>query len=143
MSTLPHELEQQLLADAGFRCGYCLIDERLTGIPLSIEHLLPESRGGTTERTNLWRSCRPCNEFKGAKVEALDPLSQEMVPLFNPRLQPWQDHFSWDETGILIVGRTTVGRATIDALQLNRSLALSARRRWVAVGWHPPDLSNR
>ena len=38
-----------------------------------------------------------------------------------------------------IVGITAVGRATVQALKLNRSTLVAARRRWVEVGWHPPD----
>ncbi len=79
MSTLSPALEQHIVADAGHRCGSCLLDERLTGIPLSSEHILPESRGGTTTREHLWRSCRPCNEFKRTQIEALDPKTHEMV----------------------------------------------------------------
>jgi 5-methylcytosine-specific restriction endonuclease McrA len=138
MSTLSSALEQQIVADAGHRCGYCLLDERLTGIPLSIEHIIPESRGGTTTRENLWRSCRPCNEFKRTQTEALDPETNEIVPLFNPRAQPWENHFVWSNEGIHIIGITAIGRATIGALQLNRLLLVRARSRWVAVGWHPP-----
>jgi 5-methylcytosine-specific restriction endonuclease McrA len=57
----------QILADAGHRCGYCRTDERLTGSLLSIEHILPIAAGGPTERENLWRSCRECNERKGGR----------------------------------------------------------------------------
>lgn len=50
------ELQAQVLADAGHRCGFCRSDERLSGIALSTEHLLPRAAGGTTVRENLWRS---------------------------------------------------------------------------------------
>ncbi len=79
MSTLSPALNQQIVADTGHRCGYCLLDERLPGIALSIEHMLPESRGGATIRENLWRSCRPCNAFKVTEVGAPDPETGEMV----------------------------------------------------------------
>lgn len=70
---IPAELPAQVLADAGHHCGYCHSDERLTGMALSTEHLLPRAAGGGTVRENLWRSCRACNEQKGAQVHALDP----------------------------------------------------------------------
>jgi hypothetical protein len=133
------ELERQVLADAGHRCGYCRSDEALTGIPLSTEHLLPVAAGGLTVRENLWRSCRPCNEIKGAQMHAEDPETHEVVPLYNPRTQPWNEHFAWSDDGIQIVGLTAIGRATVVALQLNRPLLVSARRRWVLAGWHPPQ----
>jgi hypothetical protein len=133
------ELERQVLADAGHRCGYCRSDEVLTGIPLSTEHLLPIAAGGLTDRENLWRSCRPCNELKGTQTHATDPETHEAVPLYNPRTQPWIEHFMWNDSGTQILGLTPIGRATVVALQLNRPLLVGARRRWVLAGWHPPQ----
>jgi len=63
----------------------------------------------------------------------------EAVSLFNPRIQVWGEHFAWSKDGIRIVGRTACGRATVETLRLNRELAVLARRRWVSVGWHPPN----
>jgi 5-methylcytosine-specific restriction endonuclease McrA len=34
---------------------------------------------------------------------------------------------------------TRCGRATVEALRLNRELAVLTRRRWVSVGWHSPS----
>ena len=137
----PHlstELYNQVVEDAGHRCGYCQSDEILTGIPLSTEHIIPIAAGGKTVRENLWRSCRPCNELKGARTHAEDPETGERVQLFNPRTQQWTEHFRWDEDGSLMIGLTPEGRATVHALQLNRPMLVSARRRWVIAGWHPP-----
>lgn len=133
------QLAAQILADAGHRCGYCRTDERLTGSLLSIEHLLPVAAGGPTERANLWRSCRECNERKGAQLQAADPESGEKVQLYNPRSQLWHDHFRWSDDGLRVVGLTAIGRATVVALDLNRPHQIVARQRWVLVGWHPPS----
>ncbi len=40
--------------------------------------------------------------------------------------------------GVEIIGKTPCGRATVGALQLNRPLALHARRNWIAADLHPP-----
>lgn len=133
------QLAAQVFADAGNRCGYCRTDERLTGSSLSTEHILPVATGGPTTRENLWRSCRECNERKGAQVQGIDPESGDAATLYNPRTQRWGDHFRWSEDGLLIIGVTAVGRATVVALDLNRPLQLVARQRWVLVGWHPPQ----
>lgn len=45
---------------AGDVCRYCGTDEDLT-----IEHLIPRSRGGTDAQSNLGVSCRTCNQDKG------------------------------------------------------------------------------
>jgi hypothetical protein len=87
----------------------------------------------------LWLACRPCNEFKGAQIHAKDPETDETAPLFNPRTQDWHTHFAWGDDKTHIIGLTPTGRATIIALQLNRSLLVKARRRWVMAGWHPPQ----
>mgnify|MGYP001143563498 CR=1 FL=1 len=133
------QLAARVRADAGHRCGYCRSDERITGSLLSIEHILPIVAGGLTERDNLWRSCRECNERKGAQLQATDPESGEVVTLYNPRTQRWRDHFRWSDDGLLIIGLTTIGRATVALLDLNRPHQIVARQRWVLVGWHPPD----
>jgi hypothetical protein len=83
-------------------------------------------------------ACGYCNLHKGERTTARDPLTEELVPLFNPRQQRWSDHFQWVDDGATILGLTPVGRATADALQLNRPLLVEARRLWVMVGWHPP-----
>ncbi len=132
-------LRARVLADAGGRCGYCRSSEEITGTPLEIEHVLPDSLGGLPHRANLWAACRQCNVLKSDRVEAPDPMTGAMATLFNPREQWWGGHFVWVEGGAMIVGQTPTGRATVAALQLNRPLLVRARRRWVGAGWHPPD----
>jgi hypothetical protein len=56
--------------------------------------------------------------------------------LFNPRTQVWAEHFHWD--GEQIVALTAIGRATVDALALNRPLILAIRQEEAARGRHPP-----
>jgi hypothetical protein len=59
--------------------------------------------------------------------------------LFNPRRQRWSRHFNWSADGVMIVGRTVCGRATVAALNLNNLVAITVRQNWVAAGWHPPQ----
>jgi hypothetical protein len=109
---------------------------------LEIEHLLPAARGGTDAEDNLWLSCRSCNSFKGVQTHVRDPVTNRRVRLFNPRRQKWSQHFRWSPDGIQIIGRTACGRATVIALRLNNIFAVTARREWVAAGWHPPQDKN-
>ena len=136
---IPAQLRRQVRKDAGHRCGYCRISELVSATELVIDHIVPESAGGPTTRENLWLVCTRCNQFKGSKTLATDPQTGEDVPLFNPRTQAWTDHFVWSEDGTIISGRTVCGRATVEALHLNRELVVLARRRWISVGWHPPQ----
>ncbi|AGP35333.1 hypothetical protein [Sorangium cellulosum] len=60
------------------------------------------------------------------------------MPLFNPRLHRWSDHFTWSVDATRVEGVTPSGRATVIALRMNRPTIVAARRRWAEVGWHPP-----
>jgi hypothetical protein len=128
-------LRQQL----GPRCGYCRTSSAITGERHTIEHIIPTARGGLSEEDNLWISCRRCNRAKGVQVDAIDPETGRRVPLFNPRSQSWKEHFAWSGDGVLVVGLTSIGRATVAALQMNHPDMVSARRFWSSVGWHPPE----
>jgi hypothetical protein len=100
---------------------------------------VPEAAGGPTIEENLWLACVRCNQFKADRTHAQDPLTGELVALFNPRIQVWKEHFAWSTDGTEIIGLTPCGRATVIALHLNRELAILARRQWVSVGWWPPQ----
>lgn len=106
----------------------------------TVDHIIPEVLGGGSDPANLCLACWDCNLAKGQRVAATDPVSAQLVLLFHPRQQVWRDHFEWVETGLNIAGKTANGRATVDALGLNREALVQARRLWIEVGWHPPDL---
>ena len=135
---VPAALRRQVRADAGARCGYCHSPEAFLGMPLDIEHLVPEAAGGGTVRENLWLACSRCNDFKGDRTAAVDPQTGQQVPLFNPRTQVWTEHFAWSPDGTQILGRTPIGRASVEALRLNNGFIVVARRFWVEAGRWPP-----
>jgi hypothetical protein len=105
---------------------------------MEIDHIIPESLGGPTSRDNLWLACSMCNDHKGNRIAATDPISGEVVRLFDPRRQSWADHFEWNSSGDTILGKTAIGRATVVAVRLNRAEIVEARRSWAIAGWHPP-----
>ncbi len=82
--------------------------------------------------------CHFCNNHKYNRTKARDPVSGEMVALFHPRRDRWTEHFAWDVDGTHILGLTPTGRATVEALQLNREPLVNLRRVLVAAGEHPP-----
>jgi hypothetical protein len=136
-------LRESIAKDAQHRCGYCHTREAISGIPLTIEHIIPESAGGSSKAENLWLACRPCNEFKGTKTHAHDPTTGRRVRLFDPRQQSWRRHFEWSTDGTQVIGKTICGRATVVALRMNHTTIVNARRHWVAAGWHPPRTDDR
>ena len=132
-------LRKQIRAEAGNRCGYCLsLQKYVLGI-LEIDHIIPQAKGGTDDPDNLWLACRLCNSYKGIQTTALDPNTGKTDQLFNPRQQQWTQHFQWSSNGTQIEGKTAIGRATVNALQLNNFIAVTVREQWVQAGWHPPS----
>lgn len=131
-------VRQRVRETALHRCGYCLSPQKYVMGKLEIEHIIPRARDGSDDESNLWLSCSLCNSYKGPQVTVIDPQDGAMVPLFNPRTQIWNEHFLWSPDGILIIGLTPVGRATVEALQLNNEVAVEVRRNWVLAGWHHP-----
>ena len=104
---------------------------------MEVDHVTPEAAGGATDLNNLCLSCVGCNGFKPAFQAAIDPVTGEEAPLFNPRSQLWEAHFVWSEDGTKIGGRTPVGRATIVRLRMNRERGVEARQLCVAAGLAP------
>jgi hypothetical protein len=136
---IPVDVARRVREAARHRCGYCLSPQHLVMARLEIEHIIPRSKGGTDDEANLWLSCPICNGHKSDRTHAIDPDTGMMVPLFNPRLDSWFEHFRWTDDGLRIVGLTPVGRATVAALRLSDDPdALEVRSYWVLAGWHPP-----
>lgn len=135
---LANKLRDRIIRKAGNRCGYCLASQSFFSSRLTIEHIQPFSRGGSSQEGNLWLSCQACNLRKSSKTNGIDPQTGKSVPLFNPCTQNWNKHFQWTHDGATIVGKTAIGRATVAALQMNDALAVAARRLWIAAKKFPP-----
>lgn len=133
------ELRHAIEHEFGFRCSYCLTPQDIIGLRLQIDHIIPEVRGGRTVAENLCLACISCNRAKADSEAALDPVTESIVSLFNPRRQRWHEHFRWSEDGTELIGRTACGRATILTLQMNNARVVGARSLWVQAGWWPPE----
>jgi hypothetical protein len=73
---------------------------------------------------------------KGPNLAGIDPVGGQMVRLFNPRLDRWIEHFQWQ--GVMAIGITEIGRATIAVLKMNDVLDLTARYDMRERGLFPP-----
>ncbi|NTV01466.1 MAG: HNH endonuclease [Chlorobiaceae bacterium] len=73
----------------GFRCQYCGRKD----VPLTIDHVMPKSRGGEDTWENLITACRPCNTSKGNRT----PAEAGMAPLKEPgspsRITFFREHY--------------------------------------------------
>jgi hypothetical protein len=90
----------------------------------------------TLENTCL--ACAHCNGSKGSNVAGYDFETDRLVALFNPRLDGWDDHFSWQ--GPELIGKTAVGRATIDVLRINHPDCIAQRQTLIEAGLFPPEI---
>jgi hypothetical protein len=102
-----------------------------------IDHIVPVVDGGQAVEENLALACVSCSLFKGAQRSAKDPQSGRMTALFNPRRNAWHKHFRWN--GARAKGLTATGRATIEALRMNRREVLMIRQVEMDLGLHPPQ----
>jgi hypothetical protein len=119
-------------------CEYCLSQVDFATQSFSVEHIIPVVWGGTNVLENLALACQGCNSHKHAKRENSDPIGDTAVSLYHPRQQMWDEHFQWSEDFTLIIGITPTGRATVEALKMNRPGVVNLRRVLFALGEHPP-----
>jgi 5-methylcytosine-specific restriction endonuclease McrA len=81
-----------LFARDRYRCQYCgrTAAELRPRESLTRDHLIPMSRGGTNDWTNVVTACSPCNTRKGNRM----PEEIGMHPLSAP-VEPHFVHLSW------------------------------------------------
>ena len=137
--TLTWAQRQIIQERARGRWEYCQSPVGFSTAPFTVEHIHPKSLGGPTTLENLAFACAGCNGHKATKTRALDPETGAAVPLFHPRRQRWENHFKWSEDATLVIGLTPTGRATVEALRLNRPGLVNLRRVMRLAGEHPPQ----
>ncbi len=129
-----------VITRANGRCEYCQSPSLFSTAPYTVEHIIPRAKEGATTIDNLALSCAGCNGHKHTRTEWKDPITKNIVRLFHPRQDNWHKHFIWSEDLLRIVGLTSVGRATIAALKLNRMELINLRYALHAIGKHPPEI---
>ena len=136
---IPVAIRRVVAIRANNYCEYCRCPENIGTQSFTVEHIKPRQAGGETILENLAWSCFGCNSHKHTKTVGFDPEMQLQVSLFNPRQQVWSVHFGWSEDFTLMIGKTSVGRATVEALILNRQSVVNLRRVLVFANLHPPN----
>ena len=137
--TLSATIKAFVAARAQGCCEYCLSQTEYATHPFSIDHIQPLSKGGSDEVENLAYCCQGCNNFKFSKAEAVDPNTDTIVSLYNPRIENWGEHFRWNENFTILIGISPIGRAAILALHLNLESLIKQRAIYRAYGVHPPE----
>jgi hypothetical protein len=118
------------------RCEYCRVRQEDDALfSFHIEHIIARQHGGLDDEANLALACYHCNRHKGPNLAALDPETNQMTRLFDPRRDIWDEHFRI--VGAVITGRTPVGRATGRLLKMNANIRLDLRTELLGIGRWP------
>ena len=133
---MAESLREQVRQQAQGCCEYCCLPQTFTTLPHEVDHIRPQKHRGSSLLTNLCLACAYCNWCKGSNAAGFDPHTDELTPLFNPRTDAWSNHFAWN--GPVLVGKTAVGRTTIDVLRINIPERVEQRRLLVEAGVFPP-----
>jgi hypothetical protein len=132
---VPAALRRQVTERAAGRCEYCRYPQGIGFLSFEMEHIISEKHGGATTADNLALACPYCNRAKGTDLGSLDPETGTLTPFFNPRMQPWHEHFAIDAAGH-IQPRTAEGRVTVIILQFNDPARVHERRHLIAAGMY-------
>ena len=115
---------------ARHRCEYCRLPEFADPHQaFHLEHIVPRQHGGDDMLENLAWSCSRCNRRKGTNLATIDASSGELVVLFHPRTQAWDEHFVFSEARIF--GLTAIGRVTVRLLDMNAHHRVQLRRELI------------
>lgn len=140
MTYIPESLRQQVRERAQGNCEYCLLHERYALKTHEVDHIRAEKHGGMTLSENLCLSCFECNRQKGSDLSSVDPITDEVVPLFHPRRDIWSDHFQFTPDG-KIEGKTAQGRVTVRLLDFNNPERVTIRAALMVLRRYPEENS--
>ncbi len=118
------------------RCEYCGLFEAFSPVvPLHVEHIIAQKHGGRTRASNLALACYHCSFHKQTDLVGIDPLTRRRTSLFNPRRHKWEAHFEWQ--GLSLLGKTAVGRTTIEVFAMNDEQMIELRSILAEEGVFP------
>lgn len=121
------------------RCEYCRIHQRYyPDSTFHIEHIIARQHGGVDDPSNLALACHLCNSKKGPNLTGIDPETDQIIRLYNPRVDVWGEHFRREQYGY-IVGLTGVGRATVAVLNINAAIRTQIRHEIALIEAATPD----
>jgi 5-methylcytosine-specific restriction endonuclease McrA len=121
---IPEKIRNFVANRANFRCEYCQIHNDDMFLSFEIDHVIPLKHGGINAVENLAFACPHCNKHKGSDFATL--LDDEIVRLFNPRIEQWSAHFETSNGQIL--AKTRIGEASIKIFRFNQPDLLILRQ---------------
>lgn len=133
MKRVSELVRNQVKERATGRCEYCRLPEEVARLSHQVDHIVPPRHSGSNEPDNLAWACFRCNNNKGTDISTIDVETNQLVRLYNPRTQQWDEHFVIEDTGH-IVGKTPQGRATARLLDMNNDNEVEVRGLLVRTG---------
>jgi len=113
------------------RCEYCRLSQKAASyLTFDVEHIIAQQHIADNSPENLALACPDCNRRKGPNLSTIHRDSGQHVRLFHPRLDVWHEHFEC--VGPMIVGRTAIGEATVQLLQMNSEERVELRDELLA-----------
>lgn len=122
---------------ANHRCEYCKAPEVVFNFPFEVEHIIPLSRQGSDDDTNLALACRSCNLRKGNRISGSSSQSNVETRFFHPRQDHWDEHFKINVESGEVVGITPIGEVTLGCLEMNSAAQVAARQLWIRLNLFP------
>ncbi len=133
---MAHPLRTVVRERAHACCEYCRMPDGLYDTPFAVDHIIARKHGGADELDNLARAYFHCNLRKGPNIAGRESTTRQLVTMFHPRQDRWNEHFVWD--GPHLRGLTNVGRVTIDVLAINDPEIISVRASLIEEHRFPP-----
>lgn len=132
MIRISEKLRLQVAQNANFKCEYCLTPEFFLATTFHIDHIRSVKHGGKTILRNLAYACPHCNQNKGSDIASYSN-DDEIVRLFNPRIDFWNEHFEVLSDGT-IASLSSIGEATINTLRFNQLERMIFRKSLIEIG---------
>ena len=115
---VPESVRRAVRQRADSRCEYCRMRQSWEhSTRYHVEHIQARQHGGSDDAQNLALACLHCNLSKGPNLTSIDPDRCDIVKLFNPRTEAWDEHFKLEDG--VIIGMTATGRTTVFLLEMN------------------------
>jgi HNH endonuclease len=102
-----------------------------------VEHIIPQSHGGTDDLDNVALACPMCNCYKFDHILGIDDQGSDGGQLFHPRTDRWKDHFEFDSETLQVRGNTKKGQGTVNRLRMNDAPQIEVRKHWIELGLYP------
>jgi hypothetical protein len=132
MSDVDAALRRLVVSRSQSCCEYCRVPTAFDESPACVDHIIARKHRGQTSAENLALTCYHDNSFKGDNIAGLDPDSNQLTRLFNPRTDQWAEHSEWNAAEL--IGLTAIGRTTLYVLNMNDPVRVLLRRLLVAAG---------